>query len=102
MLGFKDVASTTNEKRTERLNFRTSARIKEDIQKAAALAGVDDSAFVMSAAYDKALQTISAHERTDLTEADHTAFFEALDNPPEPTDRLRAAFEAHRKTVVSG
>jgi uncharacterized protein (DUF1778 family) len=37
------------ERNTERMNFRVKPRIKATIQRAAALSGVDDSVFAMSA-----------------------------------------------------
>jgi valyl-tRNA synthetase len=70
------------------------------IQRAAALAGVDDSTFTMNAAYQAALATIAAHERTALQPVDHAAFFAALDQPPAPTAPLRQAFRRHRQTVT--
>ncbi|WP_161992779.1 DUF1778 domain-containing protein [Aureimonas leprariae] len=101
MRAFHDETQDIAERSTERMNFRTKPRIKETIQRAAALSGVDDSVFTMSAAYRSALETIAVHERTVLQTVDHAAFFEAIDNPPEPTDRLRAAFARHRETVQS-
>ena len=101
MLAFDDMTQAIDERNTERMNFRTKPRIKKIIQQAAALSGVDDSVFTMSAAYQSALQTIAAHERTVLQPVDHAAFFAALDNPPEATDRLKAAFERHRTTIIS-
>lgn len=88
------------ERSSERMNFRTKPRIKQAIQRAAALSGVDDSAFTMNAAYKSAMETIAAHERTVLEPVDHEAFFAVLDNPPAPTDRLRAAFARHRETIA--
>lgn len=101
MLAFNDQVSALDERSTERMNFRTKPRIKQTIQRAAALAGVDDSVFTMNAAYESALNTIKAHERTVLAPVDHTAFFAAMDVPPAPTDKLRAAFARHRETVSS-
>ena len=101
MLGFQDQVGTIEERNTERMNFRTKPRIKQAIQRAAALSGVDDSVFTMNAAYRSALETISAHERTGLQPADHRAFFAALDTPAAPTDRLQEAFASHRETIVS-
>ncbi|MBU3971774.1 DUF1778 domain-containing protein [uncultured Brevundimonas sp.] len=101
MLAFKDEVSALDERSTERMNFRTKPRIKQAIQRAAALAGVDDSVFTMNAAYESALNTIEAHERTVLAPLDHAAFFAAMDAPPPPTDKLRAAFARHRETVAS-
>lgn len=101
MVAFRDETTDINERSTERMNFRTKPRIKAAIQKAAALSGVDDSVFTMSAAYKTALETISAHERTTLKAVDHAVFFSALDAPAAPTARLRGAFERHKVTVTS-
>ena len=101
MLSFEDEVGSIDERSSERMNFRTKPRIKQAIQRAAALSGVDDSVFTMNAAYRSAMETIAAHERTTLQPVDHQAFFAALDTPPEPTDRLRDAFTRHRKTIVS-
>jgi uncharacterized protein (DUF1778 family) len=101
MLAFNDDVREVDERSSERMHFRTKPRVKETIQRAAALSGVDDSAFAMNAAYQSALETIAAHERTRLTSVDHLAFFSALENPPKPTDKLRAAFTRHSETVAS-
>jgi uncharacterized protein (DUF1778 family) len=101
MLGFQDSVSAIDERNSARMNFRTKPRIKEIIQKAAALTGVDDSVFTMNAAYQSALKTIEAHENTSLTSLDHEAFFAALDKPPAPSAKLEAAFDRYRNTIVS-
>src|SRR3546814_11142970 len=90
-----DDGAPGEERSSERMNFRTKPHIKRAIQRAAALQGVDDSAFTMTAAYRAALDTIAAHERTFLSAEDHDAFFAALDEPPEPSADLRDAFERH-------
>lgn len=95
------IAESNDERASERMNFRARPRIKKAIQRAAALAGMDDSAFTMNAAYRAALETIAAHERTVLSGEDAAAFLDALDNPPEPTQRLRDAYERHRATIRS-
>lgn len=96
-----DETSLIQKRSREQMSFRTEPRVKQPIQRAAALPGVDDPVFVMNAAYKPAMDTIAAHERTMLQPFDHAAFFAALDNPSAPTDKLRAAFARHRKTVVS-
>ncbi len=85
---------------TERLSFRAPPRIKQTIERAAALSGQDMSAFALSAAYERAVSTIQAHEVTRLTPEDHQAFFKALENPPAPSEKLRAAFVNHQERVV--
>jgi uncharacterized protein (DUF1778 family) len=101
MRAFHDATATVDEPNDARMNFRTKAHIKKAIQRAAALAGVDDTSFAMAAAYQSAMETIAAHERTHLAAVAHEAFFGALDNPPAPSARLKDAFKRHRETVVS-
>ena len=101
MRAFHDATAAVDEPNDVRMNFRTKAHIKKTIQRAAALAGVDDTSFAMTAAYQSAMETIAAHERTRLAAVDHEAFFGALDHPPVPSDRLKDAFKRHRETVVS-
>ena len=86
---------------TERMNFRVKPRIKSAIQRAAALSGVDDSVFAMSAAYKAALDMIALHDRTMLRPEDYEAFFAALDGKVGHNAKLRAAFKEHAKRVVS-
>ncbi|CAN7712483.1 DUF1778 domain-containing protein [Rhizobium sp. LjRoot258] len=101
MLAFEDMTADIEEPNDARMNFRTKKRIKKAIQRAAALPGVDDSAFTINAAYQSAMSTIAAPELTLLTPADYRSFFDALDNPPAPTDKLRDAFKRHAESVVS-
>ena len=96
-----DATRDIDEKSTERMNFRTKPHIKNTIKTAAALSGMDVSVFTMNAAYQAAIDTINSHERTQLSQVDHAAFFEALDNPPAPTDALRDAFTSHKDRVVT-
>jgi len=99
MLSHKDNTAGIVGRSTERMNFRTKPHIKQTIQQAAALAGVDDSVFTMSAAFQSAMATIEAHERTQLQPVDHIAFFDALDNPSAPTDALRDAAKQYSSKV---
>jgi len=101
MQALDDKIGTADERSSERMSFRTKPRIKQAIQRAAALSGVDDSVFAINAAYKSALETIAQHERTVLQPMDHKAFFAALDNPPAPTGKLREAFARHRETITS-
>ena len=75
----------------ERSDFRTEPRVKDAIQRAAALSGVDDSVFTTNA----------AHERTVLRPVDHATLFAALNTPPAPTSKLQAAFKRHAETIDS-
>ena len=92
---------SSDERAVVRMNFRTKPRIKATIQRAAALAGLDDSAFTMQAAYKTARDVINAHERTELQGIDHAAFFAALDQPAQATSALKAAFQRYQSRIVS-
>jgi uncharacterized protein (DUF1778 family) len=101
------LASTTSKdspeagkRNTARFNFRTTEHIKKMVERAAAMTGQDMSAFAIDAVYQRAIATIQAHEVTHLKPEDHHAFFDALENPPAPTDKLRAAFVQHDQRVV--
>jgi uncharacterized protein (DUF1778 family) len=93
-------ATKIPEKASDRMNFRLKPHVKRAIQQAAALNGVDDSEFTISAAYASAIATIKAHERTTLEPIDHAVFLGALDRPPKATSKLREAF-ARRKTRIT-
>ena len=101
MRAFNNLTAEIDEPNDARMNFRTKARIKKAIQRAATLSGVDDSTFTMSAAYQSALSTIAAHEKTLLISIDHEMFFNALDNAAEPNEKLKQAFSRHTDTVIS-
>lgn len=97
----EDLRNLMDERSDARMHFRTKPRIKEMIHRAAVLSGLDDSVFVMNAAYRSALETIAAHERTVLHQEDYAAFFTALEQPPEPTAELRAALKRSRERTLA-
>ena len=96
-----NLTNEIDERNDARMHFRTKPRIKEAIHRAAALSGLDDSAFAMNAAYRAAQETIAAHERTVLRPEDHAVFFAALDEPPEPSKELHAALKRNRDRTVA-
>lgn len=67
MLNFSDAAAAIDEPKTARMEKRTKPSIKAQIQKAAALLGVDETTFVTSAALERARATIADQERTLLS-----------------------------------
>lgn len=102
MLAFVDRTVAIDEPRSARLEARTQPSVKDTITRAATLNGVDMSSFVVSAAYEAAQVTISAHKVTVLeSEVDKEAFFNALDNPPKPTKRLSEAFALREKLIAN-
>ena len=102
MLAFEDSTLAVDEPKSARLEARTQPSVKDTIQQAAILNGVEVSAFVVSAAYEAAKSTLSAHKVTLLeSDADRKAFFDALDNPPKPKKRLVDAFALREKLIAN-
>lgn len=102
MLDFKDGSAAIEEPKTARMEQRTKPSVKAQIQWAAALLGVDETAFVTSAALDRARITIADHERTVLSAEDREVVLAAFDVPPEPTPAFREAVALHRARVTRG
>ncbi len=102
MIPFGKPDDSVNEGKTARMEQRTRPHVKMAIQEAAALMGVDETAFVTGAAYERALAAIQAHERTVLAGEDRDVFLAALDNPPEPGQALREMAELHKRLIEDG
>lgn len=99
MLSYKDATKDIDEPRTARMEQRTKPHVKAEIQRAAALLGVDETSFVTSSAYERARSTIADHEQTVLSDEDRAVFFAAIENPAEPTAALREAMAMRRRLI---
>ena len=102
MLSHNDPTEWVDQPRSTRMEQRTKPHVKATIQRAAALQGVDETAFVTSSAYERALATIEGHEKTLLTKEDRAVFFAAMESPAKPTAALREAVETHRQIIRDG
>ncbi len=70
------------------------------IERAAQLERRKVTDFCMTALTDAARRTIAEHETLVLSDRDRAVFFEALVNPPAPSERLQRAFEEHKRRVI--
>jgi len=86
--------------RQERLGFRLDESTKALIERAARLERRKLTDFCMTALTDAARRTISEHETLVLSDRDRAVFFDALINPPAPSERLQRAFAEHRRRVA--
>jgi uncharacterized protein (DUF1778 family) len=86
--------------RAERLGFRMDEETKELIERAAHLERRKLTDFCVTALADAARRTIAAHETLMLSERDRRAFFAALINPPEPSERLIRALAEHKRRIA--
>lgn len=87
--------------RVERLGFRVDEETKDLIERAAHLSRRKVSDFCVTALADTARRTIAEHETLLLSDRDREAFFDALINPPEPSERLKRALADHKRRVAS-
>ncbi len=83
--------AANDSKRNQRIALRTTRAVKRAIERAAALNGQSLTDFVVTKAYESALETLDRHERMVLRSEDRDAFVEALIHPPAPSTRLKAA-----------
>ncbi|MEN3380222.1 MAG: hypothetical protein V7608_266 [Hyphomicrobiales bacterium] len=87
--------------RVERLGFRLNEETKDLIVRAAHLSRRKVSDFCVTALTDTARRTIAEHETLVLSDRDHAVFFNALVNPPKPSERLARALAEHKRRVAS-
>jgi uncharacterized protein (DUF1778 family) len=85
--------------RTQRTEARLLPDQKKRIERAAGIKGLSISDFMVQNADEAAMRTIREHESWTLGAKDRDAFVEALLNPAEPSDRLKAAARRYRERV---
>ncbi len=85
--------------RSSRLELRVAPDEKEIIDRAASLAGSNTTDFVRSTMLSVAREEIRRQEVIELTMEGSRIFVEALIDPPEPNEHLRAL--AKESGVVS-
>lgn len=79
-----------------RFDTKLNSAVKEFLQSAAMLQGVDLSSFVISAATEKARKVIAEAESIALNEKEYIAFTDLLKNPPKATPELKKLMAMER------
>lgn len=81
-------------------NQRVSTRISQQVYKilaqAAELSGATMNQFVVQSAYEKAQEIIEKERFIRLTEQSAATFFDALENPPKPAEKLKSAVKQYK------
>lgn len=88
--------------KTERVEVRVPAEVKDIIERAAAWSGCTLSDFVRDAARDKAVAVVRESSELRLSNRDRDTFLAMLDNPPKPNKALKDAAMKYRRAVKSG
>lgn len=70
------------------------------LEQARSYVGLDKSKFIRQSIREKAQAVIAEHEHTKFSADDWRLFFELLDNPPEPTERMKKALQTYNKIVA--
>ena len=90
----------TRQTRTARLEARISPEMLNVVKRAAEIQGRSVSDFVVAAAQEAAQRTIEDTTIIRLSIEDQRAMMDAILNPPEPSEALRKAADAHNRLVV--
>lgn len=82
---------TTDVKKDNTLKLRMDSMTLNLLERARAHVDLNRSKFIRYCIREKAEAIIAEHEKTQFTVEDWRLFFDMLDNPPEPTDRMKKA-----------
>ena len=86
-------------KQIARLEARITPETKALLQKAADLEGRTLTDFVISSVQAEALRVIERHQILKLSMSDAESFVDAILNPPQPNDALKAAALRYKQVI---
>lgn len=89
----------TESAKQERMHIRLDALSKQKLERAATYDHKSLSEFVLGRAMNAADEVIHKHESLTLNQADWDVFLDALENPQQPTVKLKQALAEHKKRV---
>lgn len=75
----------------QRIDLRLTDEDKTMIEEAAAMTNQTITQFMVNSASERAAEVIEQHRRLVLNETSRNAVMDAIDNPPEPNERLKRA-----------
>jgi len=90
------MSTTERQPKNARLDLRLPSDMKDLLQKAAALSGLDLSAFTLSAAIEKADEVLSRHQTRLLSDKERDRFIEIMEQD-EPNPKLLAAVKRYKE-----
>lgn len=85
--------------KNERITARVSEQVKSTLNNAADITGSTLNQFLIQAALEKAENIIEKDKVIYLSNKDAEVFFTALENPPEPNQKLKTALKNYNKNV---
>ena len=82
-----------------RISARVPEQVYETLTRAAELCGATMNQFLVQSALDRARTVIEEESLIRLDAEAARRFFEAIENPPAPNEKLLAAFHAHKERL---
>lgn len=92
---------TTETNQQNILKIRMDAATLELLERARSYVDLDKSKFIRQSIREKAEAIIAEHEVTYFSAEDWKMFFEMLDEPPEPTERMKKAALTYKKITTN-
>ncbi|MGH3188694.1 MAG: DUF1778 domain-containing protein [Streptosporangiaceae bacterium] len=86
----------------KRREVRISEADDDLLAEAAGLAGVPVSEFLLGRALSDAAELVETHRTIRLADASYQAFLDALDAPPQPSEKLAAQARRARRLKRAG
>lgn len=85
--------------KTERISARVPENVYETLSRAANLVGSTVNQFLVQSALERAHAVIEEENIIRLSGESAKRFFDAIENPPAPNEKLKAAFRAHKERL---
>lgn len=93
--------SIATNKQQDVLKVRMDAVTLQLLERARGYVELDKSKFIRQSIREKAEAIIAEHEKTHFSSDDWQAFFALLDNPTEPTERMKKAALTYQKIITN-
>ena len=87
---------SSHKKNDVRLDFRLNCRVKEVIERAAAVSGQSVSEFAVSTLYRSAKEVLEKEQVTRLSNRDRDIFLALIDSDAKPNDALKRAAKRYK------
>lgn len=84
----------------DRIYIRLNTKLKQHVQHAADLKGLDLTSYAVSTLVADADRTVQEHEVMVLSQRDREAFANAILNPPAPSKHLLSAAEYYKQRMA--
>ncbi len=85
--------------KTERISARVSEKVYHTLQRAAVLVGSTVNQFLVQSALERAKTVIEEESVIYLTGETAKRFFDVIENPPAPNEKLKTAFRTHKERL---